>query len=290
MKKILLLTVTIILTVSTDAQLLWKVKAPGSEYTSYIFGTHHTAPVKLADLPAVDSVLKQVSIVFGEIDMALLNTPEFQQQVMNKVVAPADSTLSKLYTAEELSEIDAMLAKYTNGSLNTATLDRFTPAFISTTLTMIVSSQAIKGYSPMQQIDTEIQTVAKALGKEVKGLETPEFQINVLYGQPISRQAEKLLETARSDEDLIRATAMLTETYLNGDLTALHSQLTDTSKGIDAVDMDRLINDRNAAWAEFLCGLIPVASVMIVVGAGHLPGTKGIINLLRDADYEVTPI
>lgn len=56
-----------------------------------------------------------------------------------------------------------------------------------------------------------------------------------------------------------------------------------------AAEADRLINRRNGAWVEFMIGVLPTASIIAVVGAGHLPGEKGVINLLRKAGYKVEP-
>ena len=39
-----------------------------------------------------------------------------------------------------------------------------------------------------------------------------------------------------------------------------------------------------------MAGLLPTASVLIAVGAGHLPGDKGLISLLRKEGYTVTPV
>ena len=63
----------------------------------------------------------------------------------------------------------------------------------------------------------------------------------------------------------------------------------DPEIGMDAAEADRLINRRNGAWVEFMIGVLPTASIIAVVGAGHLPGEKGVINLLRKAGYKVEP-
>jgi uncharacterized protein YbaP (TraB family) len=48
--------------------------------------------------------------------------------------------------------------------------------------------------------------------------------------------------------------------------------------------------DRNANWAKKLENLLPEKGLVIAVGAGHLPGKKGVINLLREAGYKVEPV
>ena len=53
---------------------------------------------------------------------------------------------------------------------------------------------------------------------------------------------------------------------------------------------DILLYHRNQNWVEKLKSLLPEKSLMIAVGAGHLPGEKGVINLLRKAGFKVTPV
>jgi uncharacterized protein YbaP (TraB family) len=53
---------------------------------------------------------------------------------------------------------------------------------------------------------------------------------------------------------------------------------------------DLLLNNRNHNWVEKLKTIMPKSSVVVAVGAGHLPGEQGVINLLRKAGYTVTPV
>jgi len=53
---------------------------------------------------------------------------------------------------------------------------------------------------------------------------------------------------------------------------------------------DILLYDRNANWSKKLQELMPGNGLVIAVGAGHLPGVKGVLNLLRQAGYTVEPV
>ena len=64
----------------------------------------------------------------------------------------------------------------------------------------------------------------------------------------------------------------------------------DPATGMDEDAAEKLITNRNNAWIEILVGVIPTASVLVVVGAGHLPGDTGLINQLRKAGYTVEPV
>ena len=53
---------------------------------------------------------------------------------------------------------------------------------------------------------------------------------------------------------------------------------------------DLLLYNRNRNWVKKLETLLPMEKLVIAVGAGHLPGDKGLINLLRKAGYKVEPV
>ena len=53
---------------------------------------------------------------------------------------------------------------------------------------------------------------------------------------------------------------------------------------------DILLYHRNQNWVKKLKTLLPEKSILVAVGAGHLPGEKGVINLLRKEGYKVTPV
>ena len=77
--------------------------------------------------------------------------------------------------------------------------------------------------------------------------------------------------------------------YKEQDLKKLENLLIATDAGI-AGFTDILLYHRNQNWVEKLKSLLPKKSLLIAVGAGHLPGEKGVINLLRKEGYKLTPV
>jgi uncharacterized protein YbaP (TraB family) len=53
---------------------------------------------------------------------------------------------------------------------------------------------------------------------------------------------------------------------------------------------DKFLNERNMNWLPIIISQISDKSSFIAVGALHLPGKKGIIELLREKGYTVKPI
>ena len=79
------------------------------------------------------------------------------------------------------------------------------------------------------------------------------------------------------------------EAYKKQDLKKLEDMMVETDPGM-AGFTDVLLYHRNQNWVKKLKLLMPDKSLMIAVGAGHLPGEKGVINLLRKEGYTVTPV
>ena len=77
--------------------------------------------------------------------------------------------------------------------------------------------------------------------------------------------------------------------YKSQDLEKLEELMMKTDMGIGNFT-EVLLYNRNRNWVAKLKDLMPQKSLLVAVGAGHLPGEKGVINLLRKAGYTVTPI
>ena len=146
----------------------------------------------------------------------------------------------------------------------------------------------------MKLIDGYFQKAAKKAGKKVAGLETVDFQINTLYlGTSIERQKEQLFCMVDNSEYYALQMKELAAAYFAQDMQALWN-LTEEKLGTlcDSTPEEEmaLIYGRNAAWVEKIPAMIKENSVLFVVGAAHLPGEQGVLELLRARGYTVEPV
>lgn len=292
MKKLLFSIISILLLgyTSADAQLLWKISGNGLEKPSYIFGTHHMAPVSVLDsVPGFNEALASADNVYGEMIMADAMSPESQQMMMMAAMAPQDSTLTAILSPAAIDSLNTILAKYLGPQMTAAALNPVKPAMVSTLLAAAQTQAAFPQYNAAQQLDGEIQSRAAALGKEVGGLETMADQCQALFGGSILAQANDLMQAVRNDDMAIDVVKQLANAYLAGDLQAMLDIMENPATGFNDEQADRMINKRNADWMRVLAGMLPTMSVLIAVGAGHLPGDKGLISLLRREGYTVEP-
>lgn len=276
------------LTFATKAQLLWEISGNGIEKPSYLFGTHHLAPLSvLESTPGFNEALESVWTLYGEMDMSVAQSPESQMKLAMAGMAPADSTLSKVFSPSQLDSINTFLKGYLGDMISVEQFEPMRPAMLTTTLSYFINQKVIPDSDPSQQIDTEIQRLAAEAGKEIKGLETIEDQCQALFGGSIIDEAHALMDLISDENEVIKTASELSRAYLAGDLKKMLAIMTEES---DGEWEERMLNKRNADWIEILAGILPSASVLIAVGAGHLPGDKGLINLLREKGFNVKAV
>ena len=291
MKEFILSFVVLFAALSSNAQILYKVSGNNIKGDSYVMGTHHLAPLSILDsIGGFESAIKSVDAVYGEIEQSEMGSQATQQKMRAIAMAPADSTFSKVFTKEQFDSIDNVLKKYSGGQAALNMLEPMKPALVSQQIALLMNMQAIPGFNPMQQLDTQVQLLGVQNGKEVNGFETVDFQLNMLFGTSIAEQAEDLLEAIRKEGKMAQFSVELYHAYMDQDIEKLHELMLDPDMGMEPEDEKEMLTDRNENWAKQLSTILPNKSVFICVGAGHLPGEKGLLNLLRQAGYTITPV
>ena len=291
MKKFILSIAVLFVAISSNAQILYKVSGNGAKGDSYVMGTHHLAPISILDsLESFNSAINSVDAVYGEIDQSEMNSPQTQQKMMMAAMAPTDSTLSKVFTKEQFDSIDNVLKKYSGGQAALNMLEPMIPTLVSQQLAILINMQVIPNFNPMQQLDTHVKAIGAQAGKEVNGFETVEFQINVLFGDPISKQAEDLLESIRKEDMMKSFSFDLYNAYITQDIEKVRQLMIDPDLGLEPEEEAKMLTNRNINWVNQLKTILPQKSVFVCVGAGHLPGENGVLNLLRQAGYTITPV
>lgn len=297
-KTILTLLTLVIATFTAHAQLLWKVTGKELTKPSYVLGTFHLADVAFADsIPGLKEALNVSEQVYGELDMRkLLSDPSQVQQMQHAMMLPKDTTLDSLLTIEQMKRLNEFLKQYLGADLTNpmlAPMKQMKPAAISTQIQMVLAMQIAKGFNPQQQFDTYFQNVANEQQKPVGGLETMDYQLGVLYGAPLKRQAELLMclvDDVDYQKDVLKRTI---DAYYKQNLEAVHKVMDEKRHNTcdSTPEEDNiLIYTRNANWASALPALMKTRSTFLAVGCAHLPGERGLISLLQKAGYTVTPV
>ena len=146
--------------------------------------------------------------------------------------------------------------------------------------------EVIPEIATMTTIDKYMQTLGQRKGKTIGELETADYQMELLYGHSLAEQADALLEMI-DHGDSKGLLQQLTNAYKSQNLDTLWKVFQEQMTGYE---YDAIIKVRNLNWEKQMRELLPKQSTLFVVGAGHLPGESGMINLLREAGYKVKPV
>jgi hypothetical protein len=293
MKRLSLILIIALVALTSHAQLLWKVSGNGLGRPSYILGTYHFAPAAMIDkIPGMQQAFEGCDVVVGELENESMLSPESQALAAQAMIAPRDSTLDKLFTPEEYQIVEQVFNKYfgTMG-VKLSQMKMFKPSAISTQMQAIQAMKYFPTLNVNDLIDMAVQNRANEAGKPSLALETMEEQIDLLFNTPLTEQAQGLLEACKNDEMFAEQSSALVEAYMTQDLSKIEAIINDPELGgNEAEELDALLFDRNRSWAMKLAKMMPERACLVCVGAGHLPGNQGLLQLLRDRGFTVEPM
>lgn len=290
MKKILMLICSAMLWFVASAQVCYKVSGNGLSEPSYLFGTHHLSPLKIyTDNDKAKEAFEASKQVVGEIDMTV-NQMEMAMKMQPYMIAPADSTLSKVLTADEYAAAKKFFEKYSpQPGLTLEMMDLLKPSAVMQTLAVSLIMKNMPEYNPAEQLDTYFQVQGKKDGKKILGLETVEFQADMLYNMhSIRKQAEQLMEMVNDPQKSIDEANELNKAYFAQDMQKMYEFSIECES--DPVFFEKLLLNRNADWITKLPAIMSEGSSFIAVGCLHLVGEYGLIKMLRDKGYVVEAI
>lgn len=264
--------------------LLWKISGNGLERPSYLFGTVHMICKDDAFISNnLQSAIAKADRVYLELDMDNL----FEMVgAMMKMKMNNDTTLADLLTPEEYQKAKQYFEANVT-MLPFSVLETYKPLVASSLL--MESSTLCEQQVAMEQL---IMDEAKRNGKRIDGLETMAYQMSIFDSIPYKLQAQELLKSISTDDKASsgdKEYKELIEAYKDQDLKKLGEMITKSDAGMMQYQ-DVLLNNRNRNWVSKLKTILKDKAVVVAVGAGHLPGEKGLINLLRKEGYTVTPV
>jgi uncharacterized protein YbaP (TraB family) len=300
MKKLYLTLMFVLVAVfCADAQLLYKITGKNLEKPSYIIGTYHLAPASFVDsIPGAKAAFESVEQVCGEVDMAEMESMESTQKLMAAMMLPDGKSLSDVLTADEMDRLNAYMKATIGADLTNPLIKSqmgcMIPMAISTQLQLVQFKRITPDFNPMALIDSYFQQAAKKTGKPVIGFETVDFQISVLYtGSTIERQKQQLFCMIDNAEYSVAMLKELVGAYFAQDMAKLY-EVTEEKRG-DGCDStpeedEALIFGRNADWVEKMPAIMADKATLFVVGAAHLPGERGVLELLEKQGYTVEAV
>ena len=274
---------------ATNAQLLYEISGNGLSKSSFLFGTHHMVGAEAAvDIPGVFRAFNDCNVVVGEfVDEADGNgQAELERKILTS--AQMEMSLLDLLNDEEARLIDSALN--TTMSLSLKELQFFRPNVIKMIYEMAVGESRNNEKKDKLSIDAYFQVAAAELGKRVCGLESIDKQADMFFrSKPIEQQVKILVEIIRNRNNIEDDYKKIENLYRAGDIDGLYDLLIE-SEDMTEAEKFLLVDERNRDWMPMIEKYIKSEACFFAVGALHLPGKEGLINLLQKAGYKVKAV
>lgn len=268
--------------------VLWQIDSEDLDAPSYLLGTIHLIPADMFFWPdefqEAYEASTQVVMETNELSM----DPSAMMSIMPKIMLPDGQTLEDLVTEAEYARIDQFFSEM---GLPVVLFKNMKPFFLYMLVDIDMGSlfrDDIKSY------EMEITEIANQDEKPILGLETLDFQVSIFDSIPYEDQANLLVQSiedkmAATETGSVSSSDELFQTYVDQDLNAILREIMQTDVGL--ANFSRLLlEDRNRDWIPKIEEIVRQAPSLIAVGAAHLPGETGVIHLLKQAGYTLTPI
>ncbi|HKL38274.1 MAG TPA: TraB/GumN family protein [Bacteroidales bacterium] len=287
MKKMTTLLLTLMVSVATlygqvsSKSLLWEISGNGLEKSSYLYGTFHLlCPDDLQIKDKVKNAVGASEQLVLELDF---DDPSVMQTIQQNM-AYSDGTTAKDYLRDSEYELVAGFFK-DSLQLPFERLHTIKPFFLSSMTLMHFA-----GCQPVS-FEQKLTSMAKNEGIEVAGLETVQEQMGFIEGIPMEMQKKMLLENLQHYDSSRVMFRKMMRCYLNEDLPGLNDISQESFVNEEYVEFrENLLINRNKDWIPRIEELVKKEASFIAVGAAHLPGKEGVIDLLRKKGYRVKPV
>lgn len=266
--------------------LLWEIKVDDKTPSSYVYGTIHMIEKDDYFLPegtlaAIDACQKMVF----EIDVADMNDMSKLMGIMNKIFMSDGQSLGDLLSEEDYAVVEK---HFQNMGLPMMMLDRIKPLFLTAFAYGDLDPNSMES-GDIKSYELEFYEMAESRKMETAGLETIEFQISVFDSIPYKEQAMMLVETIKSSDLGNDEFKLMTDMYKKQDIQAMVAMIGDEESGYADYE-DLLLKKRNENWIPQIIEMAGKSPTFFAVGAGHLGGKFGVLQLLQNEGVKVTPI
>ena len=263
-----------------DRSLFWSIYKD-DQRMGYLLGTIHSEDPRVLEFSEDFLSKLGANNVFA---MEMVPDAFTLENLTNYMYYPPGQGLEPVIGSERFHALEAALSPY-----------RVPPEFIS----------RMKPWAAMMTLSTpppetgffmdlSLSLRASGNGLEVVGLETLEQQLSFLENMPIPMQVSLLDQAIAEAGKVGEIHEQMVNAYLENDLVSLQAmsdeQLKVVGESASAYFMESGIHERNHRMVKTLLTQLESKTVFVAVGALHLPGEEGMINILREHGYVLSPL
>lgn len=262
-----------------EKSFLWKVQS--KEGAIRVLGSIHY--LKQENYPlkkSIQDAFENCQTLVLEIDPSAL---ELAQQATLEKARYRDGTHLVQHISPETHQLAERRARELG--IDISQMAPFKPWFVAISLASLQLRKA--GFDPNYGLDRFLADQAKRRDKNIRGLESLEFQFGLFDHLSSSEQDSMLRQTLTELDLLTKGVDQLVQSWLSGDVRAVEDLLLAGMKEYPAV-YRKVVVDRNRHWLPDLINMLEQGEkALVVVGAAHLVGNDGLIELLKQRGYSV---
>lgn len=274
--------------------IFWKIEKAGLP-PSYLLGTMHVTDPRVLAMPAgAEEAYQSSKTVIVESDeivderkagAAILMQPQLTMFTDGKTIKDYLDPAEQEKLAVELKERGIPLPL----------VSKMKPWMIASFVSLPACELSRKA-AGASFLDKKLAENALKEGKTLKGLETLVEQLQAMDALPVQFHLDALIETLDLGDTVQDVMETTTELYLSGDtgmvmplMKAVSAQKSSGDETAYADFEQRIVTDRNKIMATRARASLDQGAVFMAVGALHLPGKEGVVELLRNDGFTVTP-
>jgi uncharacterized protein len=266
------------------ASPVWAVR--GAHNVVYLAGSIHMLPADDAALPpGFARAYADSSKLVMELDLGKFDPMEAMTWMMDHGTLPTGTTLRGLLGEQRYGRVSAAAASL---GMPMTGLDSLAPWVVGIEITDLAYEH--EGFDPEQGVEEQLLRRAQADHKSTAGLETLPEELGSLSSLSSADQVRMLDQTVDELKELKSEMREVTGAWRNGDAARL-AKLLASEYGAFPSLYKPLVTDRNRRWIPQVEQLLKAQdNALVVVGALHLVGEGGLLELLRGRGYTIAQL
>jgi uncharacterized protein YbaP (TraB family) len=271
---------------STSLHSLWKLQ--GKSNALYLLGSIHV--LKQSDYPLaapIETAFSNAQTVVFETDVGAAADPAAALAMLSKAMLPEGQTLQ----GQLSPEVYTMFTNHLQASSSPLPVEMFQQFMPSMAAVTIEGMELMKlGFNPLIGLDMHFWQLAKDENKEVLTLESTDEQLKLLTGLSKKEGEWFLKTTLQQMDDLKTEAGSMIQAWKTGDSASLE-KLLNKYQGEAPDIIKRFATDRNVKWLPKIDGWAHgEKNVLVIVGAAHLVGKDGLVELLKKKGWKITQL
>ena len=285
MKKLFLILslVSVFINVCLAQSSVWKLEGKGN--TVYIGGTMHLLSAEDYPLPLeFDSAYARSEVLVFEADIKKMEEPAMVQKVMMMAMYQDDRTLESEISEETYQLLESECAEL---DISLADFSKFKPGMVL--LIYAVTKMQQSGLSE-DGVDQYYYSLANADHKDLMFLESIESQLELMFGEDDEDYDQAISQFFDDQKKMDRIGDDIKDSWREGKDKVFIRMQKEMEKEYPEI-YNKILLDRNVNWISEIDSYLDSEEVeFVLVGALHLPGSEGVLEMLKDEGYKLSQL